>query len=263
MQIATWNVNSIRTRLNIVTDWLHTNTVDVLCVQETKVVDEQFPIAAITACGYHAYISGQKAYNGVAIFSKQPLTDVKYGFGSILAPELVGDLDDQKRVITGTLNGIQIINLYVPNGNAVGSDKYTYKLLWLGLLEKYLKTMINSSQRSICVCGDFNIAPEDIDIHSNTNSEDRVMATSTERDLLQQAVVNLGFRDSFRKFTTEGGHYSWWDYRQQGFERNRGWLIDRLYLTPDLFDRAISCSIDIEPRKLVQPSDHAPVIVEI
>jgi exodeoxyribonuclease III len=263
MKIATWNVNSIRTRLNIVTDWLHTNPVDVLCVQETKVVDEQFPIAAITACGYHPYISGQKAYNGVAIFSKQPLIDVKYGFGSVIAPELVGDLDNQKRVITGTLNGIQIINLYVPNGNAVGSDKYTYKLQWLKLLEKYLKTIINSGQRSICVCGDFNIAPEDIDIHSNTNSEDRVMATSTERDLLQQAVVNLGFRDSFRKFTTEGGHYSWWDYRQQGFERNRGWLIDRLYLTPDLFDRAISCSIDIEPRKLVQPSDHAPVIVEI
>ena len=263
MQIATWNVNSIRTRLNIVTDWLHINPVDVLCVQETKVVDEQFPIAAITACGYHAYISGQKAYNGVAIFSKQPLTDVKCGFGSVLAPELVGDLDDQKRVISGTLDGVQIINLYVPNGNTVGSDKYTYKLLWLGLLEKYLKTIINSGQRSICVGGDFNIAPEDIDIHSNTNSEDRVMATSTERDLLQKSVVDLGFRDSFRKFTTEGGHYSWWDYRQQGFERNRGWLIDRLYLTPDLFDRAISCSIDIEPRKLVQPSDHAPVIVEI
>jgi exodeoxyribonuclease III len=263
MQIATWNVNSIRTRLDIVTDWLQKNPVDVLCVQETKVVDEQFPIAAIEACGYHPYISGQKAYNGVAMFSKQPLTDVNCGFSSVLTPELVGDLDDQKRVITGTLDGVQIVNLYVPNGNAVGSDKYAYKLRWLELLGKYLKTIMTSGQQSICVCGDFNIAPEDIDIHSNSSSEDRVMATPSERDLLQKSVVDLGFLDSFRKFTTDGGHYSWWDYRQQGFERNRGWLIDRLYLTPDLFDRAISCSIDIEPRKLTQPSDHAPVIVEI
>jgi exodeoxyribonuclease III len=263
MQIATWNVNSIRTRLDIVTDWLQKNPIDVLCVQETKVVDEQFPIEAIKACGYHPYISGQKAYNGVAIFSKQPLTNVHCGFGGVLTAELVGDLDDQKRVITGTLDGIQIVNLYVPNGNAVGSDKYAYKLRWLELLEKYLKTTIASGQRSICVCGDFNIAPEDIDIHSNTSSEDRVMATSTERDLLQKSVVELGFRDSFRKFTTDGGHYSWWDYRQQGFERNRGWLIDRLYLTSDLFDRSTNCSIDIEPRKLIQPSDHTPVILEL
>jgi exodeoxyribonuclease III len=263
MQIATWNVNSIRTRLDIVTDWLQKNPVDVLCVQETKVVDQQFPIAAIEACGYHSYISGQKAYNGVAMFSKHPLTDVCSGFGSVLASELVGELDDQKRVITGALDGIKIINLYVPNGNAVGSDKYAYKLRWLELLGKYLKTIITADRQSICVCGDFNIALEDMDIHSNSTSQDRVMATAIERELLQKSVVDLGFRDSFRKFTTDGGHYSWWDYRQQGFERNRGWRIDHLYLTPDLFDRAISCSIDIEPRKLIQPSDHVPVTVEI
>ncbi len=263
MKIATWNVNSIRTRLEIVTDWLQKNPVDVLCVQETKVVDELFPIVAIEACGYHAYISGQKAYNGVAIFSKQPLTDVKIGFAGRLSPELVGDLDDQKRVITATLAGVQIVNLYVPNGNSVDSDKYTYKLQWLELLGKYLKTLIETDRASICVCGDFNIALEDIDIHSKTVAKDRVMATPIEREILKRSVLDLGLRDSFRKFTTEGGHYSWWDYRQQGFERNRGWRIDHLYLTPDLFDRAISSAIDIEPRKLPQPSDHAPVIVEI
>lgn len=262
MKIATWNVNSIRTRLEIVTNWLQQNPVDVLCVQETKVTDEQFPSAAISACGYHAYISGQKSYNGVAIFSKQPLTNVSIGFGGVLAPALVGDLDEQKRVITGNLDGVQIVNLYVPNGNTLGSDKYAYKLQWLELLGGYLKTLIASGHQSICVGGDFNIAPEDIDIHSKTVSLDRVMATPTERDLLRRSVVDVGFQDSFRKFTTIGGNFSWWDYRQQGFERNRGWLIDRLYLTPDLFDRATSCTIDIEPRKLVQPSDHTPVIVE-
>ncbi len=263
MKIATWNVNSIRTRLGIVTDWLKANPIDILCVQETKVTDEQFPIAAFTDCGYHAYISGQKSYNGAAIFSKQPLTNISYGFGGILGAESVEDLDDQKRVITGTLDGVRIVNLYVPNGNEVTSDKYAYKLRWLELLGRYLKTILDSGDRSICVCGDFNIAPADIDIHSNTTSPDRVMATEPERELLKRSIIDLGFGDSFRKFTTDGGHFSWWDYRQQGFERNRGWRIDTLYLTPDLLDRAISCSIDIEPRKLTQPSDHAPVIVDI
>ena len=262
MKIATWNVNSIRTRLEIVTNWLQQNPVDVLCVQETKVTDEQFPIAAIEACGYHVYISGQKSYNGVAMFSKQPLTNISHGFAGVLSSETVGNLDDQKRVITGNFDGVQIVNLYVPNGNMVTSEKYPYKLSWLELLGQYLDTTIKSGQPSICVCGDFNIALEDLDIHTKTKTKDRVMATVAEREILRKSVLDLGFQDSFRKFTTEGGHFSWWDYRQQGFERNRGWRIDHLYLTPDLFDRATSCIIDIEPRKLVQPSDHAPVIVE-
>ena len=262
MKIATWNVNSIRTRLEIVTNWLQQNPVDVLCIQESKATDEQFPIAAIAACGYHVYVSGQKSYNGVAMFSKQPLTDVSRGFGGVLTSELVGDLDEQKRVIAGNLDGVRIVNLYVPNGNAIGSDKYAYKLRWLELLGQYLKHSIESGQQSICVCGDFNIALDDTDIHSKTVSLDRVMATTTERELLRKSVLDLGFQDSFRKFTNTGGHFSWWDYRQQGFERNRGWRIDHLYLTPNLFDRATSCSIDIEPRKLAQPSDHAPVVLE-
>lgn len=263
MKIATWNVNSIRTRLEIVTNWLQQHPVDVLCVQETKTMDSQFPIGAIEACGYHVYISGQKSYNGVALLSKQPLTDVSIGFAGILPPELVGDLDEQKRLIAGNIDGVRVLNLYVPNGNAVDSDKYTYKLQWLELLGKYLAAAKASGWQSICVCGDFNIALEDRDIHSKPVAAERVMATAAERDLLTRSVLDLGFQDSFRKFTSEGGNFSWWDYRQQGFDRNRGWRIDHIYLTPDLYDRATSCSIDIEPRKLVQPSDHAPVIVEI
>jgi exodeoxyribonuclease III len=263
MRIATWNVNSIRTRLDIVTNWLKKHQVDVLCVQETKVVDELFPITAIEDCGYHAYIYGQKAYNGVAIFSKQPLTDVRRGFGGELSTEIVGDLDDQKRVISGEIAGVKIVNLYVPNGNSVGSDKYHYKMSWLGLLQQYLTTIQAQGKSSMCVCGDFNIALEDRDIYSNSSSPTQIVASPLERETLRKAVLDLGLRDSFRKFTSDGGHFSWWDYRQQGFERNRGWRIDHLYLSPKLYDRATSCTIDVEPRKLTQPSDHAPVIVEL
>jgi exodeoxyribonuclease-3 len=263
MRIATWNVNSIRTRLEIVTNWLKQHQVDVLCVQETKVVDELFPMDAIEDCGYHVYIYGQKAYNGVAIFSKQPLSNVRRGFGGELSADLVGDLDEQKRVIAGEIDGIQIINLYVPNGNSVGSDKYLYKVRWLNLLEQYLQHILSSNRQSICVCGDFNIALEDKDIYSNSSSAKHIMASPLERETLQKAVLDLGLKDSFRKFTSDGGHFSWWDYRQQGFERNRGWRIDHLYVTPDLYNRASSCTIDVEPRNLTQPSDHAPVILEI
>jgi exodeoxyribonuclease III len=208
MKIATWNVNSIRTRLDIVTNWLQQNPVDVLCLQEIKVVDEQFPMAAIEACGYHAYVSGQKSYNGVAIFSKQPLTNISCGFSGVLPPSAVGDLDEQKRVITGNLDGVQIVNLYVPNGNLFGSDKYAYKLRWLELLGEYLKATITAGQQSICVCGDFNIALTELDIHSKTTTTDRVMATTPERELLHKSVIDLGLQDSFRKFTSEGGHFS-------------------------------------------------------
>jgi exodeoxyribonuclease-3 len=263
MRIATWNVNSIRTRLDIVTNWLKQHQVDVLCVQETKVVDELFPVTAIEDCGYHVYHYGQKAYNGVAIFSQQPLSDVRRGFGGELNSEKVGDLDEQKRVIAGSIAGITIVNLYVPNGNSVGSEKYEYKLRWLNLLEGYLKHILASDRPSMCVCGDFNIALEDKDIYSNSSSPKHIMASPTERAALQASVLDLGLRDSFRKFTSEGGHFSWWDYRQQGFERNRGWRIDHLYITPDLYDRAIDCTIDVAPRQLTQPSDHVPVILEL
>lgn len=261
MKIATWNVNSIRTRLEHVTQWLQDNPVDVLCLQETKVIDESFPRSAFTDLGYHAYILGQKSYNGVAMISRSPLSEVSMGFGAILPEDLVGDLDEQKRVITGIADGIRIVNLYVPNGSAIDSDKYAYKLRWLKILKTYLQTLLEQSNH-LLVCGDFNIALEDIDIHDPKNREKQVMATDAEREALRD-VLQLGLADVFRKFTTEGGNYSWWDYRTGAFRRNAGWRIDHHYVTPDLYDRAIDCTIDTAPRKLTQPSDHTPVIVEL
>jgi exodeoxyribonuclease III len=259
MQIATWNVNSVRTRLGIVTDWLQRQPVDVLCLQETKVMDDQFPRSAFTDLGYEVYISGQKSYNGVALISRQPLTNVTVGFAGILGAEQVGDLDEQKRVISGQLGDVSIVNLYVPNGSEVGSEKYQYKLRWLELLRQYLAAQ---SDKSLCVCGDFNIVLEAIDIHTK-KKDDHIMYSPVERAALKSAVLDLGLKDVFRHFVSEPGHYSWWDYRQGGYSRNRGWRIDHLYLSPELIDRATGCTIDKAPRELEQPSDHTPVIVEI
>ena len=164
MQIATWNVNSVRSRLTHVVDWLTENPVDVLCLQETKVVDRDFPLAPFEAIGYTAAISGQKSYNGVALLSRQPLDAISAGFSSVLGADTVGELDEQKRVITGVLDGVRIVNLYVPNGSALGSDKYAYKLRWLETLQGYLKALL-AENPAVLVCGDFNIALEDIDIH--------------------------------------------------------------------------------------------------
>lgn len=260
MKIATWNVNSVRTRLGQVSDWLKSSSIDVLCLQETKVTDDLFPQAAFTELGYHSYFYGQKSYNGVALLSRSPLENVQMGFGAVLPESLVGDLDEQKRVITGVIDGIQVVDLYVPNGSSLDSDKYIYKLHWLKVLREYLQVLLEKSPH-LLVCGDFNIALEDIDIHNPKGREKQVMATDAEREALRN-VLNLGLTDVFRKFTTEGEQFSWWDYRAASFRRNAGWRIDHHYLTPELYERAIACTIDKEPRKLEQPSDHTPVIVE-
>ncbi|MBE9050616.1 exodeoxyribonuclease III [Nostocales cyanobacterium LEGE 11386] len=259
MKIATWNVNSIRTRLEQVTYWLTQNPVDILCLQETKVVDANFPRSPFAELGYHLYVSGQKAYNGVALVSQKPLTDVSTGFTPIL-PDIEPKWDEQKRVITGVTDGIRIVNLYVPNGSAVGSEKYEFKLRWLTVLREYLRTLL-LLQPAICVCGDFNIALAAEDIHEKVNPDNHIMASEPERQALRD-ILELGFADAFRKFTSEGGHYSWWDYRAAAFRRNMGWRIDHHYLTPVLYEGAKSCVIDVTPRKLTQPSDHAPVVVE-
>jgi exodeoxyribonuclease-3 len=176
MKIATWNVNSVRSRLTHVTDWLTEHPVDVLCLQETKVVDQDFPHEAIQAVGYQAQISGQKSYNGVALLSQQPLQDVSAGFAPIVGAAAVGDLDDQKRVITGLLEGVRIVNLYVPNGSSIGSEKYEYKLRWLTLLKTYLEKLL-ADHDALLVCGDFNIALEDRDIHDPEGKEKHIMSS--------------------------------------------------------------------------------------
>ena len=240
-------------------------------------MDESFPQQPFTELGYHAYISGQKSYNGVALLSRLPLSNVSTGFTPILGDRAIA-LDEQKRVITGSLDGIRIVNLYVPNGSSIGSDKYLYKLRWLEALRDYLQALGGSAvaeqqaakthpspltpHSSLLICGDFNIALDDIDIHDPTGREKMVMATELERQALR-SVLALGLSDAFRKFTPEGNHFSWWDYRAAAFRRNLGWRIDHIYLTPDLYTRAIACAIDATPRKLEQPSDHAPVWVEL
>ena len=261
MKIATWNVNSVRTRLAHVTDWLSAHPVDVLCLQETKVVDPDFPLEALQAVGYHAEISGQKSYNGVAMLSQQPLQDLSTGFTPIVGAAAVGDLDEQKRVISGLLDDVRIVNLYVPNGSAVGSEKYEYKMRWLTVLKAYLEKLL-ADHDALLVCGDFNIALEDRDIHDPKGKETHIMSSPKEREMLTD-VLSIGLKDAFRKFTTDGGHFSWWDYRAASFRRNRGWRIDHHYLSPKLYDLAKSCVIDIAPRSLEKPSDHTPVIVEI
>ncbi|MGV2830338.1 exodeoxyribonuclease III [Myxosarcina sp. GI1(2024)] len=260
MKIATWNVNSIRTRQKIIIDWLQQHQIDVLCLQETKVRDEDFPRSPFAELGYNLYISGQKSYNGVAIFSKTPLTDVKFGFTPIVGNK-AADFDLQKRVISGRIDNIRLVNLYVPNGAAIGSGKYQYKLDWFKILREYL-VVLKTESSEMWVCGDFNIAPENKDIYTSEGRETHIMSSPAEREALG-TILELGLRDAFRKFTTEPGHYSWWDYRGAGFARNRGWRIDHHYLTSELYTRAINCWIDIEPRKLDKPSDHAPVVVEV
>lgn len=261
MKIATWNVNSIRTRLEHVTNWLTENPVDVLCVQETKVTDGDFPRSPFTELGYESYIYGQKSYNGVALLSRSPLENVSMGFSAVLG-DAGTDYDEQKRVITGVLDGVRIVNLYVPNGSSVGSDKYDYKLRWLALLHEYLKAHL-AENSNLLVCGDFNVALEDRDIHDPKGREKEVMATDAERTALTKAVLELGLTDIFRKFNQEDGQFSWWDYRAAAFRRNLGWRIDHHYLSPSLCDRAKSCIIDKTPRTLEKPSDHTPVIVEL
>jgi len=261
MKIATWNVNSIRTRQTQVQEWLITNNIDILCLQETKVIDADFPVKVFQEMGYHTYILGQKSYNGVAIFSRQPLEDIKYGFSDILSHHLVKYFDEQKRVISGVVNNIRIVNLYVPNGSSIDSEKYQYKLRWLELLTDYLTVLKQQYSEELLVCGDFNIALEDIDIYKPEGKENHIMASSIERQKLR-AILNVGFTDIFRQYNQEENLFSWWDYRQGGFYKNRGWRIDHIYLTDKLIEKTVNCYIDLTPRKLTKPSDHAPVICE-
>ncbi len=251
-KIATWNVNSIRVRLPQVLDWLKRMSPDVLCLQETKVVDENFPHEAFAALGYQAIVSGQKTFNGVAILSRQPLTNAVMQFTTFE--------DLQKRILIASLQDLRIINLYVPNGSVVGSDKYEYKLQWLRHLKLLLAQELKQYQKMIVV-GDFNIAPENQDVYDPQAWQNQVLFSPKERAAFQE-IIQLGFVDTFRLFNQPEKSYTWWDYRMAAFRRNRGLRIDHILATPAMVAHCLSCTIDKTPRTLEQPSDHAPVLTE-
>ena len=262
MRIASWNVNSVRTRLDQVLTWLKQAQPDVLCLQETKVADELFPHAAFEELGYSCAISGQKAYNGVALISRLPIEDVQIGFTALLPndPE-ASALSDQKRVISALIDGVRVLNLYVPNGNSLSSEKYPYKLQWLGCLKRYLERQ-EAQADPLCMVGDFNIGPEACDLHDPERLTGGIMASAPERQALQAALAGR-LTDAFRVFEPASGHWSWWDYRSGAWDRDQGWRIDHIYLSEDLLSCATGCVIDKAPRGNTQPSDHAPVVVNL
>ena len=262
MLVATWNVNSIRSRIDHVKEWLITNKIDILCLQETKTEDKFFPIENFSDLGYEVSISGQKSYNGVAIISRFPINDIKIGFNEVINDyQDLSILSEQKRIISADINDIRIINVYVPNGSSINSDKFIYKEKWLKCLQVYLKE-INKNNTPICLLGDFNIAPEDRDIHTPSKYEESIMASSKERELLKDALGEE-LEDVFRIFEPGEKNWSWWDYRHSAWERDKGWRIDHIYLTEDILSCSNSCWIDKEQRSREKPSDHAPVVVDI
>jgi exodeoxyribonuclease-3 len=253
MKIATWNVNSLNVRLPHVLKWLEENPVDVLCVQETKMTDDKFPAAAIEAAGYHVVFSGQKTYNGVAILSKLPISDVVKN-----NPHYE---DAQQRILAATIDGVRVVCAYVPNGQAVGTDKYEYKLAWLAAFHQWLSEEA-ALHPQLAVLGDYNIAPEDRDVHDPAAWADQVLVSVPERAALTR-LLELGLQDSFRLFEQAEKSFSWWDYRALGFRLNKGLRIDHILLSKALVARCSACVIDRAPRKWEQPSDHAPVIATL
>lgn len=249
LKIASWNVNSLNVRLPHVLEWITQNGPDVLGLQETKCVDEKFPIEDIKAAGYEVAFAGQKTYNGVAILSKQPIKDVE--------TDLPGMDDPQRRVLAATIDGVRVINLYVPNGSEVGSEKYAYKLKWLNALHSYLSDQLKKHDK-IVVMGDFNIAPEDQDVHDPEAWVGSVHVSPDERKALQR-IEALGLEDTFRLFDQDEKIYSWWDYRMLAFRRNRGLRIDLIFANDKMVSACKISGIDKEPRKAERPSDHAPV----
>lgn len=252
MKLASWNVNSLPVRLDQVLSWLATSETDVLSIQETKVPDERFPIEAFKEQGYHVVFSGQKSYNGVAIISRYPLTAVESW--------LPMDLEPQQRVLAATVEGIRIVNLYVPNGSSIGSDKYQYKLAWLSQLRSYLSQSLYQYP-NLAVMGDFNIAPQDRDVHDPLVWQGSVLVSEAERKAFD-ALLALGLIDSYRKFNDDN-EFSWWDYRAAAFRRNLGLRIDHILLSESLVLRCLESQIDRLPRKSDRPSDHAPVWVSL
>ncbi|WGZ94499.1 MAG: exodeoxyribonuclease III [Candidatus Thiothrix putei] len=252
MKIATWNVNSLRVRLPHVLQWLAAAQPDVLAIQETKTVDEQFPLVELQAAGYVAAFAGQKTYNGVAILSKSPASEI--------ITDIPGLDDPQRRILAATIDGVRVVNLYVVNGSEVGSDKYAYKLDWLAKVTTWLRQQA-ALYPKLVVLGDFNIAPEDRDVHDPVAWGDAILCSPAERAALQ-AIQALGLRDTFRQFEQPDKSFSWWDYRAGGFRRNHGLRIDLILASQPLADACLSCVIDREPRTWEKSSDHTPVVAE-
>jgi exodeoxyribonuclease III len=253
MKLATWNVNSLKVRLPHVLEWLAADPVDVLCLQETKQQDSDFPQAELSAAGYHSLFSGQKTYNGVAILSRAQGRDVQYGI-----PDFDGE---QKRVIAATFNDVRVVCVYVPNGQAIDSDKYQYKLGWLDRLRGWLEQEL-AHHPKLVVLGDYNIAPEDRDVHDPIAWQGNVLVSEPERARFE-SLLGLGLSDSFRLFEQPEKSFTWWDYRMMAFRRNHGLRIDHILISEPLVAQCKSCVIDKAPRKLERPSDHTPVIVEV
>ena len=250
MKLATWNVNSLKVRLPQLIDWLAQQAADVVCLQETKLEDAKFPRTELEAAGYAAAFAGQKTYNGVAIVTRAPLHDLSHGF-----PQ------EQKRMLAATVNGVRVVCVYCPNGQAVGSDKYEYKLQWFAQLRAWLKEEL-ARHPQLAVLGDFNVAPEDRDVHDPKAWEGQVHVSEPERAAFHR-LLELGLADAFRLFPQPDKSFSWWDYRMMGFRRNHGLRIDHILLSEPLAASCVSSSIDRDMRKLERPSDHAPVIAEV
>lgn len=254
MKIATWNVNSIRARMDHVLDWIRENQPDLLCLQEVKVQDSEFPKEPFEALGLHVYTHGQKSYNGVAFITPHELKAVEHGVG-------VASLDGQKRLIMAKLHGVEVVNVYAPNGQDPESDKFIFKEEWYKALRELFDKRFNPHDK-VLICGDFNIAPEDRDVHSPEKMLGRCGFHPLEHKWLKN-FTDWGLKDAFRLHNDEEKIFSWWDYRQGAFAKNRGMRIDHIFVSKPLADVCVNTYIDDEPRKLEKPSDHAPVVTEL
>lgn len=253
MKIATWNVNSIAIRLEQVLAWLKTHDIDVLCLQETKCVDEKFPLEEIRNNGYNAAFMGQKSYNGVAILSKHSIEDVQYNF-----PD--DDAEAPKRLIAATVNNIRIVNTYIPNGTELWTDKFTFKLDWLQRLRNFFEETC-AKDSDVLLCGDFNVAPDERDVWSVKNWEGKLHFSKPERAAMHH-VKQWGFTDVFRQMNGDLQEFSWWNYREGAFTKNHGLRIDHIWTSESLAAKCVGCWIDKEPRTWERPSDHTTVVAE-
>jgi len=254
MRIVTWNVNSVRARLPRLLEFLERVRPDVVCLQETKCLDEQFPLEPIQDAGYQCAIFGQKTYNGVAILSKRRIEDVRRGMDD-------GTGDVEARLISATVEDVMFVNAYVVNGQEVGADKYHYKLAWLDRLRTHVRSNFDMGEK-VVVLGDFNVTFDDRDVYDPEAWREKILCSTPEREALAR-VMDCGLSDGFRKFHAEAGHYTWWDFRTLGFKRGQGLRIDHLLMSPPAYEAARDVTIDLEARRGEKPSDHAPVVADM